>query len=64
LNELKPIYEVLTKAIEFQEVALDLLLQYDNLANFKIKIIIFFFLLQLYIYIYIYFNNINIILIN
>jgi len=35
LNELKQIYEVLTKAFEFQEVALELLLQYDNLANFK-----------------------------
>lgn len=35
MNELKPIYEVITKAIEFQEITLDLLLQYDNLATFK-----------------------------
>jgi len=35
MNELKPIYEVLTNAFEFQEVTLELLLQYDNLANFK-----------------------------
>jgi len=38
MNELKPIYEVLTEAIEFQEIALELLLQYDKLANFKVSI--------------------------
>ncbi|ORX44346.1 hypothetical protein BCR36DRAFT_415106 [Piromyces finnis] len=38
LNELKPIYDVLTKTFEFQEIALELLLQYDNLANFKTKV--------------------------
>jgi len=38
MNELKPIYEVLTQAIKFQEITLELLLKYDELSNFKINI--------------------------
>jgi len=43
MNELTPIYDVLSKAIEFQEVALELLLQYESLANFKVIIIFFIY---------------------
>lgn len=40
MNELKPIYEVLTQAIKFQEITLELLLKYDELSNFKVIIYI------------------------